>query len=249
MEKLNAALMRSAILRTRIRHISRPVPSLFYFPGIESKPIHSHTGNSTNDFPFIQTLIDNHDVIVDEYKKLREYNDSKTGKQSDYELNKGEHELHSGQWDWNSYILKGQVQPDFQLMCPKTTDILNNIPRLLKNIPFSYSFFSTLKGNTKIAPHYGPSNIRLRCHYPLIIPKESIDLGMQVGNESIVWKEKVPVIFDDCYEHHVWNNTKEDRVVLLFDLWHPSLHVEEIYAIEEMFDYSRKQGWIHDKNT
>ena len=37
-------------------------------------------------------------------------------------------------------------------------------------IPFAFSFFSTLHPKSEIAPHSGPSNLRLRCHLPLIVP-------------------------------------------------------------------------------
>jgi hypothetical protein len=42
----------------------------------------------------------------------------------------------------------------------------------------------------------------------------------------------------------VWNHTNEERVILLIDLWHPDLQVEEIQAIEEMFGEAKKKGWI-----
>lgn len=34
------------------------------------------------------------------------------------------------------------------------------------------------------------------------------------------------MVFDDCYEHEVWNKTEKERVLLLFDLWHPELEPE-----------------------
>lgn len=33
-------------------------------------------------------------------------------------------------------------------------------------------------------------------------------------------------MFDDCYEHEVWNKTDGERILLLFDLWHPELTLE-----------------------
>jgi hypothetical protein len=41
----------------------------------------------------------------------------------------------------------------------------------------------------------------------------------------------------------VWNKTNKDRVILLFDLWHPELETEEIEAIQEMFEYAASQKW------
>lgn len=34
------------------------------------------------------------------------------------------------------------------------------------------------------------------------------------------------MVFDDSYEHEVWNKTDKERVLLLFDLWHPELEQE-----------------------
>lgn len=36
--------------------------------------------------------------------------------------------------------------------------------------PFSFAFFSTLHPGAEIAAHTAPSNLRLRCHLPLIVP-------------------------------------------------------------------------------
>jgi aspartate beta-hydroxylase len=67
---------------------------------------------------------------------------------------------------------------------------------------------------------------------------------MQVGDEIVKWEVGKPIFFDDCYSHHVWNRTKSDRVVLLFDMWHPELTHDEIEAIKDMFDHARQQGWL-----
>ena len=82
------------------------------------------------------------------------------------------------------------------------------------------------------------------------------------------WTPGKPIFFDDCYQHRgkdcfvtryiymdigrgilsasniVWNKTDEDRVVLLFDIWHPELHDEEIEAIVDMFDDAKSKGWL-----
>lgn len=51
-------------------------------------------------------------------------------------------------------------------------------------------------------------------------------------------------MFDDCYEHEVWNLTQSERVLLLVDIWHPELALEERHAILDMFSYARQQGWL-----
>jgi aspartyl/asparaginyl beta-hydroxylase (cupin superfamily) len=52
-----------------------------------------------------------------------------------------------------------------------------------------------------IKAHRGPSNIRLRCHFPLTVPP---GCGMRVGEEETVWREGHPLFFDDSYDHEVW---------------------------------------------
>lgn len=203
-----ATVLQSAICRTKVRH--RPAPSMFYFPGLTTDPVFA-----PNHFPVTDVLEQNFDVILKEYKNLRA---SKIAG-SDY-LSNDEHKLHSGKWDWNSYVIKGKRQSDFALQCPKTVEILEsmNAPRLMCNTPFSFAFFSTLFPKSNIAAHYGPCNLRIRCHLPLIVPEG--DCGMQVGDKIVKWVPGKPLFFDDCYEHKVWNNTDEERVVLLFDIWY-----------------------------
>ena len=242
MDLLRANLSRGAVLRTRNMPVARPSPSMFYYAGLETKPVwtcDNSNGKIDQKLNAIKdSLIAGYQDIVDEYLAIR------LNTKNDYQLNKDEHQLHKGKWDWNSYILQGVRQPEFAISCPKTATILESTPLLMHSTPFSFAFFSTLHPNTIINPHYGPTNIRLRCHFPLIIPKKSDNIGMNIGNIDVKWREKEPLFFDDTYEHSVYNHTEEERVVLLFDIFHPSLHNDEIHAVIEMFDYSKKQGWL-----
>ena len=47
--------------------------------------------------------------------------------------------------------------------------------------------------------------------------------------------------------HHTWNHTDEDRVLFLFDVWHPELHDDEIAAIREMFAGAARSRPAADK--
>ena len=44
---------------------------------------------------------------------------------------------------------------------------------------------------------------------------------MRVADQVRVWKEGAPRVFDDTYEHEVWNETTEDRVILLIQFARP----------------------------
>jgi len=229
-----ASIFQSAILRTKFG--GRPNPSLFYFPGLASKPIWDAAQH-----PELKSIAErlqaNKKTILDEYKHVR----SKAT--SDYQID--EHKLHSGKWEWNSYVLKGKRMTEFAINAPRTAEILEE-SRLMVSTPFSFAFFSTLSKDSIIDPHFGPCNLRIRCHFPLIVPSVPEQAGMRIGGELIHWKEGVPVFFDDCYEHAVYNKSDQDRVVLLFDMWHPDLRPDEIDAIVDMFEYAEQQGWINN---
>ncbi len=189
MSKNLATILQSGVCRTRVRH--RPAPSRFYFPGLSTTAVFP-----SDHFPITTVLQDNFDIILNEYLQMRA-----TASASDYH-DKGEHKLHAGVWDWNSYMLKGKKDATFAAKCPKTVTLLESMltPRLMSDTPFSFAFFSTLHKQSTIEAHHGPCNLRIRCHFPLIVPRSG-DCGMQVGDEVVRWEVGHPVFFDDCYEH------------------------------------------------
>ena len=119
---------------------------------------------------------------------------------NDYKTVKDEHTLNEGEWVWYNFIEKGKVIDNFQKYCPKTTNVLMQIDSLMTGTPFSYTFFSTMKPGTMINAHYGPANIRLRCHLPLVVPNDQ-SAFLRVGGDTKMWKEGEPIVFDDSYEH------------------------------------------------
>jgi aspartyl/asparaginyl beta-hydroxylase (cupin superfamily) len=52
----------------------------------------------------------------------------------------------------------------------------------------------------------------LRAHLGLVIPK---DCNIRVGEETHTWEEGKMLIFDDSYDHEAWNDSDEDRFVLI----------------------------------
>lgn len=45
------------------------------------------------------------------------------------------------------------------------------------------------------------------------------------------WEEGKIFIFDDSFEHEVWHNGTEFRLVLIIDVWHPELTKSEKYNL------------------
>lgn len=98
--------------------------------------------------------------------------------------------------------------------CPDTARLLHNIPGM------KTAFFSILSPGKKIPPHRGPYQGVMRYHLPLVVPRDG-ECAIRVGDETASFREGVALMFDDTYEHEVWNNTEETRVVLFLDIVRP----------------------------
>jgi beta-hydroxylase len=60
----------------------------------------------------------------------------------------------------------------------------------------------------------------MTCHLGLQVP-ESGSVRMNVGPETVGWAEGETLVFDDTYEHEVWNDTDGTRIVLLVQFERP----------------------------
>lgn len=123
--------------------------------------------------------------------------------------------------DWKQYVLyiRGQKNKDNCAKVPKTCALIDRISAAKTNKRGQVKF-SVIHPGTHIWPHCGPTNCRLRAHLGLKVPP---GLKIRVGQEKRTWEEGKFIIFDDSFEHEVWHNGKELRLVLIVDFWHPEL--------------------------
>lgn len=137
--------------------------------------------------------------------------------------------------EWSSLYLwsNGVPVPGAADLCPRTMAALEKVPLARMSVRAPVIMFSLLKGGARIPPHHGSTNVRLICHLPLVIPA---GCGFRVGNEVREWKKGKLLVFDDTIEHEAWNNSREDRVVLIFDIWRPELSIEERAAVAQIFE-------------
>jgi aspartyl/asparaginyl beta-hydroxylase (cupin superfamily) len=117
--------------------------------------------------------------------------------------------------------------------CPRTMAALRDVPLPHITTRAPAVFFSRLSPGARIPPHHGMLNARLICHLPLIVPD---GCGFRVGNETRRWEVGKALIFDDTIEHEAWNDSQEDRIVLIFDIWRPELSEDERRAVTAMFE-------------
>ncbi len=76
---------------------------------------------------------------------------------------------------WNAYYLynQGQKMNVNCLRCPKTTQLIESLPSFMAGCLFGNACFSVIQPNTLITEHYGPCNIRIRCHLGKTLERET----------------------------------------------------------------------------
>jgi aspartate beta-hydroxylase len=123
---------------------------------------------------------------------------------------------------WSALFLfkDGARQEPNIARCPKTVAALEAAPVVAIPHRGPTSLFSLLEPKTRIPPHTGTTNIRLTVHIPLIVPPHC---GFRVGTQVREWQPGTALIFDDTIEHEAWNDSDQERVILLFDIWNPLL--------------------------
>lgn len=102
-------------------------------------------------------------------------------------------------------------------------DKLNRNPAIIDIYNAEYSYIGP-KGH--VLPHAGSSNTKLTVHLPLILPcSGSVECSrLRVGDQIYAYREGEPLIFDDSFEHEVWNDAEnESRVTLWMFFAHPWL--------------------------
>ena len=127
-----------------------------------------------------------------------------------------------GEAAWSAYFLwkHGQRIDAHCAACPRTAEAVEQapLPRIRSRAPAV--FFSRLDPGVHIPAHNGATNARLTVHLPLIVPE---GCRFKVGDETRQWTEGELLVFDDTILHEAWNTSDRQRVVLIFDIWHPML--------------------------
>lgn len=119
------------------------------------------------------------------------------------------------QWKTFFLMLPGMDCRKNQEQCPRTMQALKEIPNI------QTAFFSILSPKKHIPAHRGAFNGVLRYHLGLIVPEPREQCRIRIGTQICHWQEGKSLIFDDTYNHEVWNDTDGFRVVLFVDFVRP----------------------------
>ncbi len=164
-------------------------------------------------FPWVQHVERNWEVIRDELLQVLEDREALPNFQ---DISKDQIEITDDD-NWKTYFLYGYgFQADLGVeTCPRTAALMREIPGM------TTAMFSILSPRKHILDHRGPYKGVLRYHLGLIVPEDAESCRIRVGDDFRHWQEGKSMVFDDTFNHEVWNDTDETRVVLFVDVLRP----------------------------
>lgn len=194
-------------------------PHMRVYPDLPAQPWHD-----AEAFPLARALTENYEAIRAEILALDQgafFPESETL-------------ARTGSWDVLFFFERGLKVEEVCAACPVTTRILEEHGAVRTMAGMVY--VSRLRPGSHIAPHNGPTNLRLRCHLGIQVPAGNC--GIRVESQTRRWPLGRCLVFDDFLRHEAWNHTPTDRIVLIADLWHPDLEPEEIAMLEGLHRYA-----------
>jgi aspartate beta-hydroxylase len=130
--------------------------------------------------------------------------------------------------DWHVVYLdyRGHRWDEHCKMFPRLMELVDAVPRRSGTV-----FVSRLTAGAHIPPHCGATNTQLTCHFGVVVPP---GVDVRVARETRVQPEGRMSVFDDSFEHEVWNRAASDRYNVFLQFWHPDLSDEEIGMIRKL---------------
>ena len=192
--------------------------SLFNVEGLKAQPLWTLAETGIEDQ--LATFVQNWKVIRDEALDIL-----KDEHQPGF-IKEGENLADTGYWAQFELYRQGQKISKNCLRTPLTCALVDKVPQVSSNRRGQVKF-SLMRGGTHAFAHAGPTNCRLRSHLGLSVQSSSKTpaktwSGLRVADKFVTWSEGQMFVFDDSFDHEVWNEN-EERIVLILDLWHPDL--------------------------
>ncbi|XP_041045841.1 aspartyl/asparaginyl beta-hydroxylase isoform X12 [Carcharodon carcharias] len=185
--------------------------SLYNVNGLKAQPW--WTTKETGYTELVKTLERNWKLIRDEGLAVMD-------KERGFFLPEDENLREKGDWGQFTLWQQGRRTEKSCKQVPKTCALFEKFPESTgcKRGQIKYS---VMHPGTHVWPHTGPTNCRLRMHLGLVIPKQGCKI--RCANDTREWKEGKVIIFDDSFEHEVWQDANSFRLIFIVDVWHPEL--------------------------
>jgi aspartate beta-hydroxylase len=120
--------------------------------------------------------------------------------------------------DWRMFIMKayGVAVPENLKRAPTVAKLLASAPEVVSAV------FSFLAPGKHIPPHRGPFRAILRFHLMLTMPRDAQGrpaCELIIDGETHRLGEGESLLWDDTFQHEVWNRSDDVRIALLLDIW------------------------------
>jgi hypothetical protein len=201
------------------------------FPGLTHRPFRPAT-----DMPGAVMLEAAAQTVLDDYLALAD---------TDY--------LHytppsmSKMWAVFLYTTMGVPLQPLSGRCAASFELIRSLPRVCLDYPWGDALLSVHASEAHLKAHCSVDNLRVRCHLGLQIPA---GCEMRVGTEIRSWQEGKSLLFEDSFEHEVWNRGETRRAILILDFWHPDLTDAEIRALTAGFRKSEvRRIFMHERTA
>ncbi|XP_053089724.1 aspartyl/asparaginyl beta-hydroxylase isoform X14 [Pangasianodon hypophthalmus] len=193
--------------------------SLYNVPGLRAQPW--WTAKETGYTDLVRTLERNWMTIREEALAVLDTN-------SGLFLPEDENLRETGNWGQFTLWQQGRkVGPSCQSV-PKTCALVERFKEAT-TCKRGQIKFSVMQPGTHVWPHTGPTNCRLRMHLGLVIPARGCRI--RCTNQTREWEEGKVLIFDDSFEHEVWQDADSYRLIFIVDVWHPELSQSQRHAL------------------
>ncbi|XP_064026864.1 aspartyl/asparaginyl beta-hydroxylase isoform X11 [Pogoniulus pusillus] len=189
--------------------------SLYNVKGLKAQPW--WTAKETGYTELVKSLEKNWKLIRDEGLAVMD-------KRSSLFLPEDENLREKGDWSQFTLWQQGRKNENACKSVPKTCALLERFPEAT-GCRRGQIKYSIMHPGTHVWPHTGPTNCRLRMHLGLVIPKEGCRI--RCAQENRTWEEGKVLIFDDSFEHEVWQEAAASRLIFIVDVWHPELTAQE----------------------
>jgi aspartate beta-hydroxylase len=141
-----------------------------------------------------------------------------------------------GEWHVLYFHYRDHRWDEHRRWFPRLAALVDAVPRRAGTV-----FLSRLTPGAHIPKHCGASNTQLTCHFGIVVPE---GVEVRVAREIRRQREGRCVVFDDSFEHEVWNHADAPRYNLFMQIWHPDLSDEEIAGIRRLEELPQIQRVI-----
>lgn len=109
------------------------------------------------------------------------------------------------------------------------TRIFSLVPVIAEGRLAAESSFAMVKHAVSLGYTHEPCMDSAFAHCPAGVDVPE-DCWMRVGEEKRQWQNGKALVLDTSFQHETGNNSKQDRIVLIIDFWHPGAILPSVLA-------------------